>query len=340
MGSMRMPLALSVLASALACAAPPADQAAAPLPARPLHTFSIVARDPQSGQLGVAVQSHWFNVGPLVAWAEAGVGAVATQSFVNVSFGPRGLELMRAGKPPADALRELIASDPGEAVRQVALVDAKGRVAAHTGARCIAWAGHTTGDGFSAQANMMEGDGVVAAMSAAFEAAEGELAERLLAALDAAQAAGGDIRGQQSAALKVVAAARSGDPSRDVLVDLRVEDHPAPIAELRRLYDVHRAYASMNAGDAALEHADLAGALAAYGRAAELQPANVEIRFWSAFTLATNERLAEALPIFRGVFAADARWAELLQRLPAAGLCGDALVEQILAETRPAKDGR
>ena len=337
---MRLPLGLALLGSALACAAPPADPAAAPLPARPVHTFSIVARDPQSGELGVAVQSHWFNVGPLVAWAEAGVGAVATQSFVNVSFGPRGLELLRAGKPPADALRELTAGDPGEAVRQVALVDAKGRVAAHTGARCIAWAGHATGDGFSAQANMMEGDRVVAAMSAAFEAAEGALAERLLAALDAAQAAGGDIRGQQSAALKVVAGTRTGDPSRDVLVDLRVEDHPAPLAELRRLLDVHRAYASMNAGDAALEHADLAGALAAYGRAAELQPANVEIRFWSAFTLATNQRLEEALPIFRGVFAADARWAELLRRLPAAGLCDDALVERVLAEARPAGDGR
>ncbi len=305
-----------------------------------MHTFSIVARDPATGELGVAVQSHWFNVGPLVAWAEAGVGAVATQSFVNVSFGPRGLGLMRAGQSPADALRELIAGDPGEAVRQVALVDAKGRVAAHTGARCIAWAGHATGDGFSAQANMMEGDRVVAAMVEAFQATEGALAERLLAALDAAQAVGGDIRGQQSAALKVVAGTRTGDPARDVLVDLRVEDHPAPIVELRRVYDVHRAYAFMNAGDAALEHADLAGALEAYGRAAELQPANVEIRFWTAFTLATNERLDEALPIFRGVFAADARWAELLRRLPAAGLCDDGLVERVLAETRPAGDGR
>src|SRR5262245_10292664 len=173
---MRTPLGLAVLASALACAAPPADPGAAPLPTRPVHTFSIVARDPQSGELGVAVQSHWFNVGPLVAWAEAGVGAVATQSFVNVSFGPRGLELLRAGKPPADALRELLADDPGAPVRQVALVDAKGRVAAHTGERCIAWAGHASGAGFSAQANMMEGDRVVASMTAAFEAAEGPLA--------------------------------------------------------------------------------------------------------------------------------------------------------------------
>jgi len=337
---MRIAFGLAVLASALACAAPPVDPAPAPLPPRPVHTFSIVARDPATGELGVAVQSHWFNVGPLVAWAEAGVGAVATQSFVNVSFGPRGLALMRGGKPPADALRELIASDPGEAVRQVALIDTKGRVAVHTGARCIAWAGHATGEGFSAQANMMEGDRVVAAMGAAFEKTAGALAERLLAALEAAQAAGGDIRGQQSAALKVVAGTRTGDPSRDVLVDLRVEDHPTPIAELRRVYDVHRAYASMNAGDVALEHADLAGALAAYGRAAELQPANVEIRFWSAFALATNERLDEALPIFRGVFAAEPRWAELLRRLPAAGLCDDALVERVLSRTQPAVDGR
>ena len=297
---------------------------------RPVHTFSIVARDPETGELGVAVESHWFSVGPLVPWAEAGVGAVATQSFVNPAFGPDGLRLMGAGRSAADALEALVRADPRQAVRQVAFVDARGGVAAHTGARCIEWAGHHTGEGYSVQANMMLNDRVVPAMAKAFERASGPLAERLIAALEAGQAAGGDIRGQQSAALLVVAARASGEPWKDRTVDLRVEDHPRPVEELRRLYTVHRAYEHMNAGDAAMEEGDMRRALAEYASAAAIVPDNLEVAFWNAFTLATNGRVDDAVPILRRVFAEDENWVELLRRLPRAELIEEAAVARIL----------
>ena len=300
---------------------------------RPVHTYSIVARDAETGELGVAVQSHWFSVGPLVPWAEAGVGAVATQSFVNPSFGPGGLALMKGGSSASEALAELIESDSGEAVRQVALVDARGRVAAHTGARRIPWAGHHLGEGYSVQANMMLNDRVVPAMARAFEESRGPLAARLIEALEAGQAAGGDIRGQQSAAVLVVRAEATGRSWEDRLVDLRVEDHPRPVKELRRLYVLHRAYAHMNAGDAAMEEGDMDRALAEYGRAAELVPEHVEIRFWHAFTLATGGRLEESLPLFRAVFEEDPNWRELLRRLPGVGMVEEATVEAVLAGT-------
>ena len=173
---------------------------------RPVHTFSIVARDPQTGDLGVAVQSHWFSVGTLVPWAEAGVGAVATQSFVDPVYGRIGLEMMRAGKGAPEALKGLLAGDEGRDVRQVAMIDARGRVDAWTGKGNIQAAGHIVGKGFSVQANLMLNDQVWPAMAKAFESARGDLADRMLAALDAAQAAGGDIRGRQSAAMIVVTA--------------------------------------------------------------------------------------------------------------------------------------
>src|ERR1044071_1764313 len=171
------------------------------IPVRPVHTFSIVARDPSTGELGVAVQSHWFSVGPIVPWAEAGVGAVATQSFVDPSYGKNGLELMRAGKSAPDTLKELLAKDEGREVRQVAMIDAQGRVDAWTGKNYIQAAGHIVGKNFSVQANLMLNDKVWPAMARAFENTKGDLADRMLAALDAAQAAGGDIRGKQSAAI-------------------------------------------------------------------------------------------------------------------------------------------
>jgi len=303
-------------------------------PTRPVHTFSIVARDPETGELGVAVQSHWFSVGTAVPWAEAGVGAVATQSFVNPAYGPEGLARMKQGVSAPDALAALVAADPGEAVRQVAFVDAHGKAAAHTGKSCIASAAQHVGEGYSAQANMMENERVVPAMARAFEQTKGALAERLLAALAAAQAEGGDVRGQQSAALLIVRGTATGRIWEDRLVDLRVEDHASPVAELTRLYRVHEAYAHMNAGDLAMETKDLARALAEYGKARELCPDNREIVFWSAFTLATNERLAEALPLFRPLFAAEPRWRELLGRLPAAGLCTPQQVTAILDGSR------
>jgi len=316
----------------LACRAAPLDQR--PEPARPLHTFSIVARDPDTGELGVAVQSHWFSVGTAVPWAEAGVGAVATQSFVNPAYGPDGLAKMKQGVSAPDALAALLAADPGEAVRQVAFIDAHGKVAAHTGKNCIASAAHHVGENYSVQANMMENERVVPAMARAFEQTKGALAERLLAALEAAQKEGGDVRGQQSAALLVVRGTATGKIWQDRLVDLRVEDSTHPVEELRRVYGVHQAYAHMNAGDQAMETKDLARALAEYGRAAELCPDNKEIVFWSAFTLATNERLPEALPLFKKLFAAESRWSELLKRLPAAELCTQAQVQAILDGTR------
>lgn len=318
----------------LLVAAPAAAEVAAPR--RPVTTYSIVARDPATGQLGVAVQSHWFSVGSIVSWAEPGVGAVATQSFVEPAYGPRLLALLGSGLGAPEALAALVGADEGREVRQVAVVDAKGRVAAHTGGRCIAAAGHRVGEGYSVQANMMGSETVVPAMAAAYEAAEGGLAERLLAALEAAEAEGGDIRGRQSAALLVVAPAASGRPWADRLVDLRIEDHPDPVAELARLLALHRAYDRMNAGDAALEKGDLEGALEQYRTAASLAPDNLEVVYWHALTLATNGREEEAAPLFRRVFAADPAWVELTRRLVAPGLVPDtdegrALVARITA---------
>ncbi len=287
---------------------------------RPVHTFSIVARDPATGELGVAVQSHWFSVGSLVPWAEAGVGAVATQSFVEPSYGPLGLDLMRAGKSAPEALAGLLAADGNREVRQVAMIDAAGRVAAHTGAKCIAAAGHHIGKNYSAQANMMERPTVWPAMARAFEGATGDLADRLLAALEAAQREGGDIRGQQSAAIVVVKGRSSGQPWNDRVFDLRVEDSADPIGELKRLVAAKRAYDRMNAGDECSTRQDWACAAREYGAAEQLLPDNAEMVFWHAVTLAGSGRADESLPLFRKVFARDRRWAELLRRLPAAGL--------------------
>lgn len=303
------------------CLWPPAAAAQEPVPAkRPTHTYSIVARDPSTGELGVAVQSHWFSVGALVTWAEAGVGAVATQSFVDPAYGPLGLQLMRAGKSAPEALKALLAADEGRDVRQVAMVDAQGRVAVHTGKKCIAAAGHIVAPHYSVQANLMGKDTVWAAMSRAFESATGDLTERLLAALEAAEREGGDIRGRQSAAILVVRGQSTGRPWADRVVDLRVEDHPDPVGELRRLVGVHRAYQHMNAGDLCAEKKDWDCAAREYGAAEKMLPEMAEFVFWHAATLAANGRAEEALPLFRKVFAAEPRWAELVDRLPASEL--------------------
>ncbi len=218
-----------------------------------MHTYSIVARDAKTGQLGVAVQSHWFSVGPVVPWAEAGVGAVATQSLVRIDYGPLGLAAMRAGEDAKTALEKLMARDDGREVRQVAMVDSSGKVAVHTGSKCIASAGHYSGDGFSVQANLMLNDEVVPAMRAAYERATGDFADRLLATLGAAQGAGGDIRGRQSAAILIVSGERQEAPWQGRLMELRVEDHPTPVKELRRLVQLHRAYEHSNRGDELIE---------------------------------------------------------------------------------------
>ncbi|TDA68118.1 MAG: DUF1028 domain-containing protein [Chloroflexi bacterium] len=297
------------------------------------HTFSIVARDPSTGEIGVAVQSHWFSVGSVVAWGEPGVGVVATQSMVEKSYGPQGLELMHIGITAPAALPALLQADDNREVRQVAMVDSQGRVAVHTGARCIECAGHIQGDGFSVQANMMLKDTVWPAMAEAYSGAAGSLAERMLAALEAAQAAGGDIRGQQSASILVVSGTASAKPWEGILVDLRVEDHPQPVSELKRLLEIHRAYEWMNQGDAFLAEDQVEQALNAYRSAAELAPDMDELPFWHALTLADLNRMDEAAPIFKSVFQVNPNWAELVKRLPAAGLLRDdpELLQRILA---------
>jgi len=287
---------------------------------RPIHTYSIVARDSITGELGVAVQSHWFSVGSLVTWAEAGVGAVATQSFVDPAYGPLGLELMRAGKTARQALEGLLASDPGREVRQVAMIDARGNVTAHTGKKCIPGAGHIVGEQFSVQANLMLNDKVWPAMARAYREAKGDLADRMLAALDAAETVGGDIRGKQSAAILIVSGKSTGRPWVDRTMELRVEDHPAPLVELRRLVNVHRAYQHMNNGDLAIEHGDIEKALKEYGAAETMFPDNLEMKYWHAVSLVNIGRIDESLPLFRIVFRADTKWLELTRRLPGVDL--------------------
>ena len=314
---------LAFLAAFLLVAGNLSAQSMEPPPRRPVHTFSIVARDAETGDLGVAVQSHWFSVGSVVSWAEAGVGAVATQSFVEVSYGPLGLELMRAGKTAPEALAALLAIDEHEAVRQVAMVDAQGNVAVHTGSGCISEAGHRQGDGYSVQANMMLNDTVWEAMSAAYEGSDGDLAERMMASLEAAQAEGGDIRGQQSAALLIVPGTSSGAPWIERSFDLRIDDHTTPVTELRRLVEVHRAYNHMNHGDELMADGDIEGALGAYAAAAELYDGNLEVRYWQAITMVGAGQVEESLPIFAAVFKSGPHWMELTRRLPAAGLLPD-----------------
>ncbi|HUG54853.1 MAG TPA: DUF1028 domain-containing protein [Vicinamibacteria bacterium] len=312
-------------------AGPPA--AAAVRPARPVHTYSIVARDARTGELGVAVQSHWFSVGAVVPWAEAGVGAVATQSFVDASYGPLGLALMRGGRTAPQALAALLAADDQRDVRQVGMVDARGNVATFTGRLDIPAAGGLEGEGYVVQANLMEKATVWPAMARAYEAAEGDLALRLLAALDAAEAEGGDIRGRQSAALLVVKGASSGRPWADRVFDLRVEDSPEPLRELRRLVGVQRAYNHMTAGDDCVALKDWACAEREYGAAQAMQPENAEMAFWHAVALVTGGRMEAAKPLFQRAFAADRRWRELVRRLPDVGQLPDdpKVLEVILA---------
>lgn len=318
---------------------------------RPVNTFSIVARDPATGEMGVAVQSHWFAVGQIVPWAEAGVGAVATQSFVDPSYGKLGLDLLRAGKSAPDTLRALLGGDASCEVRQVGVVDANGTVATFTGARDIVAAGgiaaNMTGEAnvpcgsaggklsvgrdFAVQANLMASDRVWPAMEKAFRESKGDLADRMLAALDAAQAAGGDIRGKQSAALIVVNAKPTGRAWQDRVFDLRVDDHPAPLDELRRLVALQRAYNHMNAGDLAVEHKDAEGALREYSAAEQIasgtrgvpQSRLAEMIYWHAVALVNMNRIDEALPVFARAFALEPSWRELTPRLSKAGLLPD-----------------
>ena len=305
------------------------------LPRRPVATYSIVARDSTTGQLGVAVQSHWFSVGPIVPWAEPGVGAVATQSLADPAYGPLGLNLMRMGRTAPEALKALVSTDEGADVRQVAMVDAKGNVAAHTGKRAIFAAGHQIGAQYSVQANIMEKPTVWVAMGAAYESAKGDLAERMLVALEAAEAEGGDMRGRQSAAILIVGPENTHKPWADRLFDLRVEDHPNPVAELRRLVTLQRAYLKLNEGDEWVGKGDIEKALAAYRQALEIVPdkaTNGEAAFWVGVTLADTGDPEQAIPYLVRAYKQDKRWAELLPRLPASKLLPDdpALIDRLV----------
>jgi uncharacterized Ntn-hydrolase superfamily protein len=295
-------------------------------------TYSIVARDPETGRMGVAVQSHFFSVGSIVPWAEAGVGAVATQAHVEVSYGPKGLELMRGGTPAGRVLGVLVFSDNDADHRQVAMVDAMGRAVAHTGEKCIAEAGDRQGDGVSVQANMMRNATVPDAMLAAYENATGDLAERMLAALDAAEAEGGDIRGKQSAAIVIVKGRASDKPWTDRLVDLRVEDHPAPLEELRRLVRMRRGYDAVERAEQAALDGDMEAASREYAIAEENVGGNVEASFWAATSLAAAGNEEEARALLQKSLSRHDGWAELLRRLPAAGLFPDdpELIERLL----------
>ncbi|MBI1796723.1 MAG: DUF1028 domain-containing protein [Candidatus Eisenbacteria bacterium] len=295
----------------------------ATVPSPLAHTFSIVARDSATGDFGVAVQSHYFSVGPVVPWAEAGVGAVATQSLVLVDYGPNGLALMRGGMSARQALDSLLKADAHNEGRQVAMVDAKGTVAAYTGKACIPDAGHHTGAGYSVQANLMANDRIWPAMAEAYEHAQGDLAERMLQALEAAQKAGGDIRGKQSAAILVVRAQSTGMPWKDWVYNLRVEDNEEPIKELRRLVRLQRAYLVNTRGDDFLAAKDSIKAMEAYEQSMKMAPEVVELQFWAALTMYTNGREADGLRLFREVFARERVWADLIPRLAKVGLFPD-----------------
>ena len=299
---------------------------------RPISTYSIVALDETTGELGVAVQSHWFSVGFLVPWAKAGVGAVATQSFVKVDYGPDGLQLMESGITAVDALKTLTSKDDGEAVRQVGMIDIKGNVAAHTGSRCIKYAGHIVGENYSVQANMMANGTVPKAMAVAFEETKGDLADRMMAALEAAEAEGGDIRGKQSAAMVIVSGEPSGVEWKDTKLNLRIEDHPTPLIELKRLIRVHRAYQHANMGDHYMETEEIDKALIEYSKAAEYYPENAELPYWSAVALANGGRLEEALPVFRSVFQRNPDLKTMTPRLVKSGLLPDdkSLISKIM----------
>lgn len=284
------------------------------------HTYSIVAYDPENQEIGVAVQSHWFSVGTVVAWGEAGIGVIATQSFVNVSFGPRGLELLKKGMGPQTVIDELLKTDEGREFRQIAVMDAKGNAASFTGKNCIQPAGNIVGKNFSVQANLMLNDKIWPAMAESFKNSKGKLAERMLEALEAAEKAGGDIRGKQSAAILVYKCKATGKPWEDKLVDLRIDDSNEPLKEMRRLLKVHRAYEHMNNGDLAVEKNDMKKAMHEYSAAMKMFPENLEMQYWTAIALYNNGEKDKAAKMLKQIFVEDPNWKTLTPRLIPNGL--------------------
>jgi uncharacterized Ntn-hydrolase superfamily protein len=282
-------------------------------------TMSIIARDPQTGELGVAVESHYFSVGPICPWAEAGVGAIATQAMAEPLYGQLGLEMMRYGKDAPQVLKALLAVDSELEIRQVAMIDVRGNVAVHTGSKNTAAAGHLTGKNYSVQANTMSSERVWPAMARAFEQNAGDLADRLLAALEAGQKEGGDLRGQQTAAIIVVSGTSTGRPWKDRIFDLRVEDSPEPITELKRLVRLQRAYRlALKAGDLISEK-NWDQAIGSYRKAVEMAPEKEELRYGLATTLLEAGRDEESLPLFRQVFREHPTWVEITKRYVISG---------------------
>lgn len=275
-------------------------------------TYSIVARDPGGGAMGVAVQSHWFSVGSVVPWARPGVGAVATQANAEPAYGPRTLDLLAAGAEAGEALARQLAEDPAASSRQVAVVDGQGRVAAHTGADCIAWAGHAAGSGVCCQANIMSSPDVWPAMLAAFTDSAGPLSHRLLDTLEAGEAAGGDARGRQSAALLVVP---DQGESWQCSVSLRVEDHPDPLSELRRLLALHEAYLLAGQADELVARGRHEAAADLYEQASTLAPESHELLFWAGIGAAEAGDLEAGVARVREAISRHPGWQELLGRL-------------------------
>lgn len=306
-------------------------------PGRLHMTYSIVARDPQTGELGAAVQTHQMKVGGVVPWLLPGIGAVVTQSLTNIAFGPMALAMLREGVPAPRVVAALVASDEGANRRQVAVVDAQGRAAAWTGEGCIAEAGHQTGEGYSVQANMMTAPTVVRAMAEAFERAQGDLAQRMFAALEAAQREGGDIRGMQSAALKVVSGS-SNVPAWQTIYDLRVDEHADPLAELARLVRLNRAQLLDDAGHEAYKLGEREQALVRWSEARSLAPELEELAYWQALTLSDRGDLQTALAILRPMLDGDARrdhWIDLIGRLQTCGILETSgIADQLIAALR------
>lgn len=285
-----------------------------------ISTFSIVALDPSTKDLGVAVQSRYFSVGSTVPWAEADIGAIATQSFVNVSYGPRGLQLLREGLNVEEVIGRLTQNDEGKEFRQLGIVDAKGNASAFTGSRCLDWAGSKVGKNYAVQGNILASEDVVNRMVYRFESTQGDLAERLVAALDGGQEAGGDARGRQSAAMLVVRRNRGRAGYGDRYIDLRVEDHTDPIVELKRLLVMHHVYGLIDEGEDKMTTGDLEGALKAVKSALSLNPGNDDAHIDYAIICLKLDRKQEALKEFKEALRLNPRMKTLIKQLPGAGL--------------------
>jgi len=301
-------------------------------------TYSIVAIDTHTGEMGIGVQSHFFAVGSAVPWIIPGVGAVATQSLVNRQYGPDGLKLLKEGKPPQEVIDTLTGDDKGRDYRQLAVLSADGYVAAYTGRKCIREAGHLVGEGFSVQANMMARTGVCEAMAAAFQTKtqtdaiqdRPSLARRLLDALKAAESLGGDIRGKQSAAIVTADASSKGQIADEYRVNLRVDDHPEPLEEIERLLNLHDGYKRLEEGDTKLGHGDFEGAMTDYRSALKTAPENREMRYWKAVALLQANYRKEAFHILEELIRERPGWLDLLHRLEEAELA--IFPEELLAE--------